>query len=255
MDNSNLKPFILNNGKINPFVLVVPGGGYDHYGSREQDIIAQKMNELGFSSAVLYYRINPSTFPMPLVDLAQAMAFINRKKSDWNISSVCVMGFSAGGHLSACLGAWWNSPLLREITGLESEVMRPDYLCLCYPVVTSDKTYGHAGSFRMLTDGLLESDGHRFCKLTDSKDIMEVLSVEKHITKDFPPSFVWHTQTDESVKIQNSLTLVNRLVEQGVSVEYHLFPEGKHGLSLAQGTACGVWPELFANWYNSKIKK
>ena len=255
MDNSNLKPFILNNGKKNPFVLVVPGGGYDHYGSREQDIIAQKMNELGFSSAVLYYRINPSTFPMPLVDLAQAMAFIKCKKSHWNISSVCVMGFSAGGHLSACLGAWWNSPLLREITGLESEVMRPDYLCLCYPVVTSDKTYGHAGSFRMLTDGLLESDGHRFCKLTDSKDIMEVLSVEKHITKDFPPSFVWHTQTDESVKIQNSLTLVNRLVEQGVSVEYHLFPEGKHGLSLAQGTACGVWPELFANWYNSKIKK
>ena len=76
MDNSNLKPFILNNGKKNPFVLVVPGGGYDHYGSREQDIIAQKMNELGFSSAVLYYRINPSTFPMPLVDLAQLWGFL-----------------------------------------------------------------------------------------------------------------------------------------------------------------------------------
>ena len=107
---------------------------------------------------------------------------------------------------AAALGVHWK----------EEGLLRPDGLILCYPVITAGK-YAHADSIRHLAG--------------DSE--MDYWSLEKHVTQDTPPTFIWHTVTDETVPMQNSILFTESLAEKGVPVELHLYPNGKHGLSLA----------------------
>lgn len=59
------------------------------------------------------------------------------------------------------------------------------------------------------------------------------MSLEKQVTKDTPPTFLWHTATDELVPVENSYLFANACKEKGVTFEQHVFGNGKHGLSLA----------------------
>ncbi len=252
-----LIPFILDNTKAkSPFILVVPGGGYNHYGTKEQETIAQFFNSKGFSSAVLYYTLSPFKFPDALVDLAQAVAFIRQNADKWNIDSqkICLCGFSAGGHLCASLGCYYNSPLLKDLTlnneKLTAADIRADSLCLCYPVISADKKICHEGSIKCLTENLTQEECLTLCKQTntDSANIRDVVSLEKHVSKDFPKTFMWHTRTDKAVPAENTLRFAQSLKEAGVDFEYHLFKEGDHGLALAEGSKAEIWTSLFLNW-------
>lgn len=50
---------------------------------------------------------------------------------------------------------------------------------------------------------------------------------------DTAPAFIWHTFDDAAVPIQNTLLYANALAAAGVPFEYHVYPSGVHGLSLA----------------------
>lgn len=255
--NAYLIPFLLQNtDKKSPFILVVPGGGYNHYGKKEQETIAQFFNLKGFSSAVLYYTLSPFKFPDALIDLAQAVAFIRKNSDKWNIApdKICLCGFSAGGHLCASLGCFWDSPLLQNLTlnneKLTQNEIRPDSLCLCYPVISADKKICHEGSIKCLTENLSKEECSILCKQTQTQSqlIRDVLSLEKHVSKDFPKTFMWHTRTDKAVAAENTLRFAESLKTAGIDFEYHLFSEGEHGLSLAEGTKAEIWTSLFLNW-------
>lgn len=257
-------PFLLQNtDKKSPFILVVPGGGYNHYGKKEQETIAQFFNSKGYSSAVLYYTLSPFKFPDALIDLAQAVAFIRKKADKWNIDSqkICLCGFSAGGHLCASLGCYWNSPLLQNLTlndeKLSSDDIRPDSLCLCYPVISADKKICHEGSIKALTENLTVEECLIICKQTETKNpdnktpeelIRDAVSLEKHVSPSFPKTFMWHTLTDKAVVAENTLRFAESLKKAGIDFEYHLFREGEHGLALAEGTKSEIWTSLFLNW-------
>ena len=82
---------------------------------------------------------------------------------------------------------------------------------------------------------------------------------EKHAGAQNPPTFLWHTYNDPAVPVENSLLLVEALRKAGISVELHIFPDGPHGLSLAnretasspdekEYTAVQPWMELSCTW-------
>ena len=98
--------------------------------------------------------------------------------------------------------------------------IQPNGLLLSYPVITSG-TYAHHGSMENLMG------------TKKSKELEELLSLEHQVGKQVPPVFIWHTLTDQSVPVQNTLMFTEELVKNQVSVEVHIFPEGQHGLSLA----------------------
>ena len=263
---ARIAPYILENQKKNPFILVVPGGGYNHFGKKEQETIALFWNSLGFSSAVLYYTLAPFKFPEALFDLARAVAFIKKNSDEWNIDpqKIYLCGFSAGGHLCASLGCFWNTPLLQNLTLdgkiLLPEQIRPDALCLCYPVISADKKICHEGSIQRLTENLTEAERIELCKKTFTQNpenknseelIRDAVSLEKHISKDFPKTFVWHTRTDNAVPAENTLIFAKSLKDAGIEFEYHLFKEGEHGLALAENTPAQLWPQMFVNFITS----
>lgn len=230
-----------------PAVIICPGGGYEFLSDREAEPIAIKLMSFGFQAFVLRYSIKPAVFPTALTELAQAVQLVRRSSEAWHIKpdQIIVAGFSAGGHLAASLGVFWQEAFLEKLLDGAPEEWQPNGLLLAYPVLSSGE-FGHEGSFRAL--------------LADRYDELKgKLSLELQVSAQTPPTFFWHTLEDDLVPAENSLLFAAQLRRQNIPYEMHLFPKGGHGLSLGTeesmaGDTYGIeksiqsWPELFAAW-------
>ena len=224
-------------GRKRPAVVICPGGGYERCSDRESEPVAMQFAAMGYHAFVLEYSTAPSRFPTALLELAKALSYIRKRGDEWEIDQerIAVCGFSAGGHLAASLGVFWNREEIYGPVNEKPENIRPDRLILCYPVISSG-IYGHQDSFRNLL-------GDKYGSAAD----MDMASLEKQAGPHVPPVFMWHTDEDITVPAENSLLFAMALRKAGVSLEYHLFPHGRHGLSLA--TEDSAKPEEDGNVY------
>ena len=232
-----------------PAVIICPGGGYEFCSFREGEPIALELLGKGYQVFVLNYSTAPDCFPTALLELAGAVAMVRLRAGEWNVirEKVAVMGFSAGGHLAASLAVFWNQSFLASLVkgqvqfpkgdGLRPKetvfsdssleeifmLLRPDRLLLSYPVITSGQ-YAHRSSMDLLL-------GNR--KGEEREQFLELLSLEKQVGSQVPPVFLWHTFTDQTVPVENTFLFAEALKKAGVSAEIHIFPEGRHGIALA----------------------
>ena len=241
-----------------PLVLICPGGAYSHTSNREGEALAMQFLAMGYHAAVLKYSCSPASFPTSLLELAHSVRLIRQNAEQWHVNpnQIIVLGCSAGGHLAASMGVFWNRSFLAEALGMESvdqRLLRPDGMILCYPVITSGE-FAHKGSFQFLIGDQDKVLSERF-----STPIWDFLSLENQVSADTPPAFIWHTYTDGAVPVENSLLFVSALRRAGVSAEFHMYPCGEHGLSLANrltrnadGNAvqeeCASWIPLAHTW-------
>ncbi|MDO4764635.1 MAG: alpha/beta hydrolase [Eubacteriales bacterium] len=252
---AKLYPYLLDNydeidpNRKRPLVLVIPGGGYGEVSRREAEGVAVRFLAAGFHAAVLRYSITPAEFPQSLIELAFSVAYLREHAKEWAIdeNKIVVAGFSAGGHLAASLAVFWNQEWLWKELGLSGCQIKPNGLLLSYPVISSGK-YRHENSFKNLL-------GKK-----DSPEMRELVSLEKQVSADVPPTFAWHTITDPAVPVQNSILFTSALIEHGVSVEQHLFSIGDHALALADEETmtvnngrgiekrCQPWLDLAIAW-------
>lgn len=232
-----------------PVVVVCPGGGYEMTSDREAEPIAIQYVARGYHAVILRYSVKTVHYPLALLQLAKTVAYLREHAEEYHICSdkIVVQGFSAGGHLSASLGVFWNKPLLSETLGVDAKMIQPNGLILSYPVITSGE-FAHQGSFKNLL-------GDDYEDLEKRKE----QSLEYQVTKDTPPTFLWHTVTDDAVPVENTMLFFQALHEHQVPVEVHLYPQGKHGLGLANEEtndvsgdkiqeACQAWIELACKW-------
>lgn len=249
-----------------PLILVCPGGGYCMTSDREAEVIVFRMLAMGCHAALLRYSYAPSVFPASLLELASSVKLIREHAKEWHVNpdKIIVMGFSAGGHLAASLGMFWNRKFLADRLGIdhkEQALLQPNGMILCYPVITSG-SYAHKDSFRFLLGLNRESVPEKlegFEEAYSVEEMLEKLSLEKQVSKDTPRAFIWHTFEDDYVPVENSLLLVSALRNAGISTEFHMYPHGGHGLSLASAQskspagnevveACQSWIGLVRKW-------
>lgn len=250
----NLRPYLLDNfeeidpERRRPLVVILPGGGYQFRSEREGEPVALALTALGLSCLIVEYSVAPERFPAALLQVLRAIAYARERADDWHIDpeKIIVMGFSAGGHLAGCAGAFWSRPHYAGKLGLKPEQVKPNALALCYPVVTSGPS-AHQGSM----ENLLGDDLYVFGP---------TVSLEKQANADMPPAFIWHTWDDDAVPVENSLLLATALRRLKVPTALHIFSSGVHGLSLANdqvygpadmGRAradCARWVALFDDW-------
>lgn len=248
-----LETYLLDNqmpsDRKRPAVIICPGGGYGRLSKREAEPVALKVLAMGCHAMVLYYSVSPNRFPVSLLQLAKAVSIVREHDAEWRVDAgqIFVMGFSAGGHLACSLGVFWNSGFIYETLQLKPEMIKPAGMILCYPVITMDQTCAHQGSMANLVG---EGAG---------EELRNQVSLEKWVSKETPRTFLWHTDTDQSVPVQHSYLLAKALKKYDVSLEFHVFKSGGHGLALASAETagedaemlvpgCQIWIQLLENW-------
>lgn len=211
-------------------VIVCPGGGYSALSDRENEIVAAQYLAAGFATFILRYSVkeNAKNF-QPLKEAALAIKHVRENAEHYNVDPdyVFITGFSAGGHLAASAGVFWDHAAVKEVLGCEdTRVARPTGMILCYPVITTG-AYTHVHSTQRLC-GKFDKDPI----VTYTREEADQFSLELHVKESTPPAFLWHTAADGAVPVENSLLFAAALSRAKVPFELHIFPDGPHGLSL-----------------------
>ena len=234
--------------KKRPLILLCPGGGYHWTSDREADPLAVRFLAMGYHVAILRYSCAPAGYPTSLLEAATAMKLIHEHAQEWQVDEekIVIQGCSAGGHLAASLGMFWHEAWISEKVGVPNGLLRPAGMILCYPVITSGE-YAHRGSFENLLCGQYTGE------------MLERVSLEKQVTEHTPKAFIWHTYTDDTVPVENSLLLISAMKKYDIPVEFHMYPVGGHGLSTCDELAanaegygvqkeCQSWLPLVQTW-------
>jgi acetyl esterase/lipase len=208
-------------------VVIAPGGGYNILAwDLEGEEVAEWLNSIGVTGIVLKYRVprRPSDpkegGPVgALQDAQRALSLVRSKASEWKIDPerIGMLGFSAGGHLTASLSTNFDKRAYDTIDSVDKVSCRPDFAVLIYP------------------GGVIEKG-----KATLRSDI--------RVTKDTPPMFFAHA-TNDPVSSENSVALYLALREAKVPAEMHLYATGGHGFGLRKSDQpCSTWPARCAEW-------
>jgi acetyl esterase/lipase len=132
---------------------------------------------------------------------------------------VFAVGFSAGGHLTASLGTMWSKKEIYEEIDMPFGYNKPKGMILMYPVTTP---FSHLPSFK----NLLRDEN-------PTEDALDMCDISKHIDENSSPAFIFHTSNDDVVNVRGSLKIADILAEKGIKFELHIYPDGPHGIALA----------------------
>jgi acetyl esterase/lipase len=226
-------------------IVIAPGGGYgglamDHEGRQ----VAAYLNAMGISAFILKYRLGPRyRHPVELGDAQRAIRLVRARAREFGVlpDRIGMMGFSAGGHLTATAGTHFDAGKPDAADAIDRASSRPDFLVLGYPVISFDPAITHAGSVRNL--------------LGEQPDpaLVTLLSNDLQVTPETPPTFLFHTSTDTAVPPENSVRFYLALRKAKVAAELHIFENGPHGVGLALGDpALGAWPPLLTTWLRAR---
>lgn len=223
-------------------VIVCPGGAYqnlamDHEGER----VAEWLNRAGVTAFVLKYRHGKHGYrhPIPMHDAQRAIRTVRHHAARWQLKPdrIGVLGFSAGGHLASTTGTHFDRGIKDAEDPIDRASCRPDFMVLCYPVISFTAPYTHRGSRANLI-------GKNF-----DPELAKLLSNELQVTEDTPPTFLMHAGGDRAVPPANSIAFYQALRKEGVAAELHLYAHGGHGFGLGKpGEPHAEWPKACERW-------
>lgn len=261
--NVTMTPYLAP-GSGNTAIIVCPGGSYFWLDKATEGVgVAEWLQSMGISAFVLEYRVagipafithyrllsRGHRYPDMLQDVQRAIQLVRERATDYGIDPhrVGVMGFSAGGHLAAMSGIYFDTDVLGS-TGLHPAVsVKPDFVVPIYPVVTMTDASVHKRSRR----GAL-GEGHAI-----SAAMKDSLSLERHVRPDMPPVYLMNCVDDPVVKYRNSELLDSALTANGVTHRYVQYRTGGHGFGAnpAKTTAEAIaWKDDFILWLNQTLK-
>jgi acetyl esterase/lipase len=222
-------------------VIIAPGGGYQRLASNHEGRQpATFFNSLGVAAFVLKYRLGPKYHhPVELADAQRAIRTVRARAAEWHVAPdrIGMMGFSAGGHLASTASTHFDGGNSSAADPIDRASSRPDFAILGYPVITLTEAWTHQGSKTMLLGS------------NPDPSLARGLSNETQVTSQTPPTFLFHTNADTAVPVENSIHYFLALRKAGVPAELHVFKDGPHGVGLAmQDPALSEWPKTLANW-------
>jgi len=226
--------------KRNGTILISHGGGFETRSGCEGFNVAEYYCRLGYDTAILTYRLKPYSRLDALADISRAVRLLRSMADQLKISSrIAVMGFSAGAMLSANLATHFDEENPEAEDAVEHCSSRPDACVMGYGAFS-----GVAFPGNFFLDNPFR-DPHRAESV--------YLSPEECLKENTPPFFIWQTNSDDP---RNGMQLAWRLTQHGIPFELHCFPEGVHGLGLADGNndlAMKIphvmhWAELCDEW-------
>ena len=205
-----------SNGQM---VVVCPGGGYKGLASFNGGLYAADwLVSQGVTVAVAKYRMPNGHWNIPLTDIQNVFRYCRAHANEWKVDQIGIMGFSAGGHLAASASTLYVD-----------KTTRPDFCILIYPVITFNYDLYQSGSRPSLLGGedIWKGNPQKF------HELVKYYSMENQVTAGTPPTFLAHCSDDKTLVI-NSMIYYNKLIENKVYAELHIWPEGGHGWGFSK---------------------
>jgi len=209
-------------------VVVFPGGGYNILAiDLEGTEVCDWLNSAGVTCVLLKYRV-PNTGPYPkspaaLQDAQRSLGLVRLHAAEWGIdpNRIGVLGFSAGGHLSAAISTHFEQRLYEPIDAADKLSCRPDFAVVVYP-------------------GYLALQDKSFAPNADINP-----------TANTPPTFIVQAE-DDPVHVENAVVYFMALKNAKVPAELHIYSEGGHGYGLRR-TALPIttWPASVETWLHT----
>ncbi len=207
-------------------VVVCPGGGYSILAwDLEGTEVCDWLNSIGVTGVLLKYRV-PKRENGPLQDVQRALGLLRHRAKEWGINPqrIGVLGFSAGGNLSAELCANYGERAYPTVDDADTISCRPDFQVLIYPAYLVQK------------------------------DDPGKIAPRVAVTPNTPPTFMVMA-ADDPVRVENALGYALALKQSKVPLELHVFPTGGHGYGLRRTKeAITTWPDLAAEWIHKQLE-
>lgn len=230
-----------------PAMIIVPGGGYAYAAKCEAEPIMAAFFSAGVQSFVLRYTAAQSEpcvrYPSEHLQLAAAFDYVRSHADEYKIdkNAIGVIGFSAGGHLAGSYSAGlWHDDGYAEALGIDVETLRPNAAALCYGVLSFTEPTNEWTVKNLLGERRFDNDERAR------------LSYENIVGENTPPTFLWHTSTDDIVPVECSIKAMAALAAHKIPFQAHIFPECGHGLSratrLTQPEEALIPPSYIASW-------
>jgi len=209
--------------------LVFPGGGYHILAmDLEGTEVCAWLNSIGVTAVLLKYRVPKRAglerHAAPLQDAQRAFGIVRRRANELNIDPkrIGVVGFSAGGHLAAALGASCEQRTYPAIDAADEVSCRPDFAILIHPGYLTLKDEG------------------------------DKVAPDVKVSSNSPPTFIVMTQ-DDPVRVENAVFYFMALKQANVPSELHVYPTGGHGYGLRRTEHfVTTWPDRAADWMRSR---
>jgi acetyl esterase/lipase len=225
-------------------VIVCPGGGYEYLSfTREGHQYAQWLSTNGVTAFVLKSRLSGYGHPAPLQDVLRAIRTVRSQAAQYGVAPdrIGVMGSSAGGHLAASAATLFDHPAGRTGAALDAISGRPDFAMLMYPVITMELPTTHAGSRKALLGA------------APPAALVQLMSVEKQVTANTPPTLLIHSQDDGAVPVDNSILFFQALTRARVPAEMLVFEQGGHGMGMRAGLGgASNWTRRAEEWLRDR---
>lgn len=227
-------------------VIVCPGGGYGGVMmTYEGNDVAKWLADRGIAGFTLRYRLAPRyRHPVPVQDAQRAIRSVRARAKELGIdpNRIGIWGFSAGGHLASSAATLFDGGDPKAKDPIDRVSSRPDFAVLAYPVITLEGKYAHGGSRNNL--------------LGPRADVKQVRALSTHtrVTKDTPPTYLFHTEADRVVPHQNSELFRDACLKAGVPVRLKLTKQGAHGVGLGVGKKedYGDWADDVIGWLRER---
>jgi dipeptidyl aminopeptidase/acylaminoacyl peptidase len=147
------------------------------------------------------------------------------------------MGFSAGGHLASHASTQVDGEGAAAGDEIDRSSSRANFAILGYPVISLSEPWAHQGSRTNLVGEKADPE------------LVRRLSTDTQVTSRTPPTFLFHTNADATVPVENSVHYFLALRKAGVPAEMHIFKDGPHGVGMPMNDAAlSEWPKVLANW-------
>lgn len=230
-------------------MLVIPGGGFvNNYFDHEGYMLADYLNGQGVTCFVLFYRLAQDGWTnkadVGLIDTFRAMRVAKAHAATYGFDAARtgVIGFSAGGFLTASLATRHAQSLYTPVDAADTLDARPFLAAPIYPVQTVDPAYAYSGVGPTLFDNNV------------TPEVITKYSPDKNIDANTPPVFLCHAEDDTTVPVANSTVFRDALRAQKITVETHLFASGGHGFGMKPdlNQPYHVWPQLVAAFARSQ---
>jgi acetyl esterase/lipase len=223
-DIPTLTPFFPSADSASGAAMVIcPGGGYSWLAPHEGEGYARWLSSRGITCFVLKYRLGADgyRYPVELEDVARAIRLVRARAQEWKLAPnrIGVIGSSAGGHVASMAMTHFDAGNPNATDVIERQSSRPDLAVLCYPVITMGKFAHHGSRVNLLGTN-------------PPPALVEETSSELQVKKDSPPCFIWSTDEDKTVPVENTLQFADALRKAGVPFEMHVYQRGPHGQGL-----------------------